>query len=118
MHTGQYGAPRPAAREELKVSILHRAWYRRVKLRLRDGLTFHFVMISAILNSLNVDLLIYDISQFIYSCSNSKFVLFQHTNTRHELKKEEAQKDLLKQQILSNLNPVVVLKETAGFQCL
>jgi len=57
MHTGQYGAPRPAAREELKVSTLHRGWHRRVKLRLRDGETFHFVMISAIVNPLNADLL-------------------------------------------------------------
>jgi len=118
MHTGQYGAPRPAAREEIKVSTLHRNWHRRFKLRLRDGETFHFVVISEILNSLNADLLIYGFSQFVYSCGNSKFITFQHTNTRYELKKKEARKGLLKQQTLSNLKPVVLLKETSGFQYL
>lgn len=119
MHTGQYGAPRPAAREEIKVSTLHRSWHRRFKLRLRDGETFHFVAISEILNSLNADLLIYGFSQFVYSCSNSKFITFQHTNTRYELKKKkESRKGLLKQQTLSNLKPVMLLKETAGFQYL
>jgi len=116
MRTGQYGAPRPTAREELKVSTLHRSWHRRVKLCLHDGETFHFFIISAILNSVNADLLIYDISQFIYSCSNSKLILFKHTNNRYELKKKEARKDLLKHQTLSNLNPVVLLKENPGFQ--
>jgi len=49
-------------------------------------------MIRVILNSLNADLLIYDISQFIYSCSNSKLILFEHTNTRYELKKKERER--------------------------
>jgi hypothetical protein len=118
VRTGQYGAPRPAAREELKVSTLHRGWHWRVKLRLRDGETFLFGMISAILNSLNADLLIYNISQFICSCSNSKLVLFEHTNTRYELKKRYTRKDLLKQQTLSNLNQAALFKDTAGFQYL
>ena len=50
MHTAPYSAPRPAAREELKVSILHRGSHRKFKLHLRDGETY-YVMISAILNS-------------------------------------------------------------------
>jgi len=48
-------------------------------------------MISGVLNYLNVDLLTYDLSQFVYSCSNSKFILFQHTNTRYELKKKRTE---------------------------
>ena len=71
------------------------------------------------MNSLNADLLIYDISQFIYSCSNSKLILFEHTNTRYELKKKERDpKRFTETTDIFNPNPAVLLKETAGFQYL